>query len=85
MQTINIHGKTVKIDEDSHSSEIAAQYLSKNPNEARAFFDEAHRDHVNGVAHFELPHTTEHINTGHHFTLIHNGDGTYNLRKRTGY
>jgi hypothetical protein len=85
MSTINIDGKTVHVQEDSDSAKVAAEFLTKNPDNAKAFFDEAHRDHINNMAHFELPHTGDHPDISHHFTLIHNGDGTYNLRKRTGY
>ena len=85
MPIININGKQVHIDDDSHSAHVAAEFLSEHPDNANAFFDEAKRDLVNGVAHFELPHTAEHTDISHHFTLIHHTDGTYDLRKRIGY
>jgi hypothetical protein len=85
MQTVDIHGTAVHIDPDSDSAKVAAEFLTKNPDEAKAFFEEARRDLTNGVAHFEIPHTSEHTDISHHFTLIHNSDGTFNLRRRTGY
>jgi hypothetical protein len=82
MPIIDIHGRKVHIEEDSHSGHVAAEFLAKHPDNAQAFFDETHRDKTNGVAHFEIPHSTEHPDISHKFTLIHNGDGTYNLRKQ---
>jgi len=84
MPIIDIHGKKVHIEEDSHSVKHAAQYLTDHADNARAFFDEAHRNITSGVAHFEIPGVGGY-NGSHHFTMLHNGDGTYTLRKRTGY
>jgi len=85
MPIIEIHGKQVHVEEGSESAKFAAEYLKKTPDNANAFFEMAHHDHTNGVAHFELPHTGENSALSHHFTLTHNGDGTYGLRTRTGF
>lgn len=82
---MEIKGKEVRLEQGSHSVEIAAEYLNKHPDMAEAFFDEAKHDLTNGVAHFETPHDGEHPDVSHHFTLVHHGDGSYELRKRTGY
>jgi hypothetical protein len=85
-KTIDIHGMKVKVDGESDSAQYGAHYLGNlQSDEAKAFFDEAKRDHNNGLAHFEVPHTGENAALTHHFTLVHNNDGTYNLRKRNGY
>ncbi len=85
MPIIEIHGKKVEIPDESHSAHVAADFLSKYKDTAEAIFDKARHDRINGITHFEMPHSTEHINTSHHFTLIHKSDGTYELRKRHGY
>jgi hypothetical protein len=85
MQTIDIHGIKVEIDPESDSAKYAADYLNKlSADEAKVFFDAAKRDEINGVAHFETPHDGP-SDISHHLTLIHNNDGTYLLRRRTGY
>lgn len=86
MPIIDIHGKKVNVEEDSHSAHVAAEFLKKNSDNAKAFFDETHRaDNVNHIAHFEIPHTNEHTDISHKFTLIKNSDGTYDLRKQHHY
>ena len=86
MQTIDIHGNTVKINEDSDSARYAVEYLNKlSDGEAEVFFDAAKRDLINHLSHFETPHDGEHHNLTHHMTLIHNSDGSYELRKKLGY
>jgi hypothetical protein len=87
MPIVNINGKQVHIEEGSESAKVAAEYLTKNPDNAKALFDEAHRNHTTGVAHYVIPnmHTGEDNVITHHITMIHNGDGTYTLQKRHGY
>ncbi len=85
METIDVHGMQVKIDGDSDSAKYGTEYLNKlSSDEAKVFFDAAKRDETNHASHFETPHS-EHSNSSHHLTLIHNDDGTYLLRRRTGY
>lgn len=81
MPFIEIQGKKVHIEEGSHSAEHAVEFLTKNHEDAKAFFEAAHHDHVNGVAHFETNRPAGYTGSTE-FTLIHNGDGTYNLRKK---
>jgi hypothetical protein len=87
MPIVEIDGKKVHVEEGSESAKVAAEYLSKNPDNARALFDEAHRNHSTGIAHWELPnmHSDKDLGIAHHVTMIHNGDGTYTLQKRHGY
>ena len=86
METIDVHGMQVKIESGSESAKYGASYLNKlSGDEAKVFFEAAKRDLVSGVSHFETPHDGEHNNISHHLTLIHNDDGSYTLRKRTGY
>jgi len=81
MPIVEIHGKQVHIPEGSDSAKHAVQFLNDHPADAKAFFDETHHDHVNGLAHFETNRPA-----GYHgsteFTLIHSGDGKYELRKK---
>jgi hypothetical protein len=87
MPIVNINGKQVHVEEGSESAKVAAEYLSKNPDNANALFEEAHHNHLTGVAHYQIPnmHTSEDAAITHHVTMIHNGDGTYTLQKRHGY
>lgn len=80
MPTIDIHGKQVHIDGDSHSAKSAAEYLQKlDKSEAHNFFETASN---HGFSHLEVPHHYENRNIEHDMTLEHRGDGTYYLRKR---
>jgi hypothetical protein len=81
MQTIKIGGKEIHTFGESHSVEHATRYLTENPENARAFLEEAHHDHVNGIAHFKIPSVAGY-NGAHDFTMIHNGDGSFTLRKK---
>ena len=86
MQTLDVHGLKVQIDEDSDTVKYGVEYLKKlSGDEAKVFFDAAKRDLVNGVSHLETPHDGQHNDIGHHLTIIHNSDGSYLLRRRTGY
>lgn len=87
MPIIDLLGKKVHVEEGSHSAQVAADYLAKNPDNAKALMDEAHRNHATGVAHYVVPnmHTGQDSSITHHITMIHNGDGTYTLQKRHGY
>ncbi|HEV7424407.1 MAG TPA: hypothetical protein VGO21_04430 [Candidatus Paceibacterota bacterium] len=85
MSILKINGKDVHVDDNDFSAQHAAKYLEKNSDNARNFFDAAHHDHTTNSAHFEIPHAAGY-NGSHHFTVIHNtNDGTYTLRRRTGY
>jgi hypothetical protein len=82
MPIIEIHGKQVHVPEGSNSAKHAVNFLNEHPNDAKAFFEAAHHDHVNGVAHFDTNRPA-----GYHgstdFTIIHNkNDGSYELRKK---
>jgi hypothetical protein len=81
MPIVEIHGKQVHIPEGSDSAKHAVQFLTDHPDDAKAFFEAAHHDHVNGITHFETNRPA-----GYHgstdFTIIHNGDGKYELRKK---
>ncbi len=85
MPIIDINGKKVHVSDDDHSAHVAAEYLKKNQDNAKAFFEMAHHDHANGVAHFEIPHSGAHPDISHHFSIVHQGDGTYSLQRRHGY
>ena len=87
MPIVTIDGKQVHVEEGSESAKVAAEYLTKNPDNAKALFEEAHHNHVTGVAHYQIPnmHRSEDSAITHHITMIHNGDGTYTLQKRHGY
>lgn len=88
MPIIDLLGKKVHIEEGSHSARVAAEYLEKNHDNAKALFDEAHKNSfAGGVAHYEIPnmHSSKDLGITHHITMIHNGDGSYTLQKRHGY
>jgi len=86
METIDIHGEKVKIEHGSESAKYGTEYLNElSKDEAEVFFDAAKRNTTSNSSHFETPHNGEHNNISHHLTLVHNDDGTYTLRKRTGY
>lgn len=81
MSLITIGDKQVHIDEGSDSAKHAVNFLSEHPDDAKAFFEAAHHNHVDGVTHFETNRPSGYQGSTN-FTLIHNGDGTYNLRKK---
>ena len=77
---IDIHGKTVHIEENSPSAKYAAQYLEKlDPSEASNFFKTASEE---GYSHFEAAEHYEDRHLVHDMTLEHKSDGSYYLRKR---
>ncbi|HWA31961.1 MAG TPA: hypothetical protein VG694_00705 [Candidatus Paceibacterota bacterium] len=71
------------IEPDSHSAEMAAHWLEKNPDNAVAFFKEAENSSEN-FAHFETPDLGD-PTVAHHFTVIYKGAHRCYLRKREGY
>jgi hypothetical protein len=81
MPIVEIHGKKVHVEEGSHSALHALKYLQHNVDNAKAIFEAAHHDHINGVSHFETNNPA-----GYHgstkFTLVHTGNGEYTLRKK---
>jgi hypothetical protein len=81
MPIININGKQVTIPEGSDSAEHAVKFLTEHPDDAKAFLEAAHHNHLTGVTHFETNRPS-----GYHgstdFTLIHTGDDKYELRKK---
>lgn len=81
MPIVEIHGKQVHVEEGSHSAQHAVDFLTKHPDDAKAFFDEAHHNHETGVAHFSTSRPAGY-NGSTDFTLIHTGDGKYELRKK---
>ena len=84
MATIDINGEQVHIEGDDDSVKDAIKYLEEKKDNATAYFLAAHQNHDTGVAHFEIPNVGGY-NGSHHFTLIHNNDGSYELRRRHGY
>jgi hypothetical protein len=85
METVDVHGMKVQFDPESDSAKFGVDYLNKlSADEAKTFFDEAKRDNIDHVAHFETPNYGQNDIT-HHLSLIQNNDGTYLLRRRTGY
>jgi len=80
MPIVDIHGKQVHIDEGSESAKHAVEYLKNHPDNARAYFDEAHRNMTTGIAHFEINRPAGYIGATK-FTLMHGEDGKYTLRK----
>ncbi len=79
MPIIEIHGKKVHVDDEhDHSIKHAIHYLEQHPENAHAFFKEAHDNHTTGVAHFDATKPAGY--NGHtRFTLVHNSDGTYKM------
>lgn len=82
MAEVEIHGFKVKYDEGSHTARNAVRHLTEkiDREEAKVFFDAARRDLINHKSHFEVRDHERNIDTN--LTLIHEGDGTYHLRKR---
>ena len=81
MPIVNIDGKEVHFEEGSDSAKHAVKFLTEHPNDAKAFLEAAHHDHINGVAHFETNRPGGYTGSTN-FTLIHTGDGKYELRKK---
>jgi hypothetical protein len=81
MPIVDINGKQVHIEEGSNSAKHAVDFLTKHPNDAKAFLEAAHHDHVNGVAHFETNRPAGY-NGSTEFTIIHTGNDKYELRKK---
>ena len=82
--TTEVCSYTVKYDTESESAKHALSFFKEiGDNGTKAFFDEARRDTVNHVSHFKV-HSHE-SNNEYHLTLRYEDDGTYHLRKRTGY
>jgi hypothetical protein len=81
MPIIEIQGKKVHIEEGSNSAEHAVDFLNKHPDDAKAFFEASHHDHVNGVAHFDTNRPAGY-NGSTEFTIIHTGHDEYELRKK---
>ncbi len=81
---IDVHGKKVHVKSISDSARHAAKYLQDlEKDEAHNYFEVAK---LHGSSHFETPrHTHDRLdNLLHHdMTLIHNPDGSYDLRKRS--
>jgi seryl-tRNA(Sec) selenium transferase len=89
MSIVEIHGKKVHIEDNSHSAHFAAKYLTENKDNADDLFkaaNAAYRNNETG-AHFTVPqaHTSEDQGVIHHVTMIEHSDGTYTLQKRHGY
>ncbi len=85
METTTIGEFTLKYDPESESAKHALAFFNEiGESGSRAFFDEARRDIINHVSHFKV-HSHDSHDTEYHLTLTHEDDGTYHLRKRTGY
>ncbi len=87
MPIIDIHGMKVKIPEGSHSAEFGAEFLKRNPENAKAFFDEAKRNSIEGNKDGRMHFKVDHRPVGYHgeddFTLIHTGHDEYELHKKS--
>jgi hypothetical protein len=81
MPIVNINGKQVTIPEGSDSAQHAVKFLTEHPDDAKAFLEAAHHDHVNGITHFETNRPAGYQGSTE-FTLIHTGDDKYELRKK---
>ena len=82
--TKDIYGFTVKYDSSSESVKHALHFFEElGESGTRALFDEARRDNTNHTNHFKVHSHTS--NNEYHLTIVHKGDGTYHLRKTTGY
>ncbi len=81
MPIVNIAGKEVTIPEGSDSAEHAVKFLTEHPDDAKAFLEAAHHNHITGVTHFETNRPPGYLGSTN-FTLIHTGDGKYELRKK---
>ena len=83
-KTIDLFGFKVKYDDSSTSAHKALAFLKETGESgAKAFFDEARRNTTEHIAHFKV-HSHD-SNDEYHLTLKHEDDGTYHLRKSTGY
>lgn len=82
--TKNIFGFNVKYDSGSESVKHALHFFEElGESGTKALFNEARRDTVNHTSHFEVhSHSSSNV---YHLTIVDEGDGTYHLRKRTGY
>ena len=84
-QTTEVFGYKVKYDAESESAKHALAFFQEiGEGGAKSFFDEARHDLVNHLTHFKVKNH-EKENEEYHLTLIYNDDGTYHLRKRTGF
>ena len=87
MPIIDIHGKKVHIPEDSHSAKFAADFLARNPENAKAFFDEAKLNSISGNKDGRMHFKIDHRPVGYHgeddFTLVHVGHDEYKLHKKS--
>ena len=81
MPVINLHGKQITVPEGSDSAMHAVKFLTDHPDDAKAFLEAAHHNHTTGVAHFEINRPSGYQGSTN-FTLIHTGDGKYELRKK---
>jgi len=81
MPNVTIQGKQVTIPEDSDSAKHAVKFLTDHPDDAKAFLEAAHHNHTDGVTHFEINRPAGYLGSTN-FTLIHTGDGKYELRKK---
>ena len=81
MPIVNIQGKQVMVPEGSDSAQHAVKFLNEHPDDAKAFLEMAHHNHVDGIAHFETNRPAGYQGSTD-FTLIHSGDGKYELRKK---
>jgi hypothetical protein len=81
MPIIDINGKKVHVPGDSRSAEHAVGFLKDHPDDAKAFLEAAHHDHINGIAHFETNRPSGYTGSTE-FTIIHTGHDEYELRKK---
>jgi len=81
MPIVNIDGKQVHYEEDSDSAKHAVNFLMEHPDDAKAFLEAAHHDHINGVTHFETNRPGGYTGSTN-FTLIHTRNEKYKLRKK---
>jgi len=83
---MDIYGFEVKYDSSSESAQKAIKFFNEiGESGTRAFFDEARRDTINHNCHFKVHNHGSNSNQEYHLTLQYEDDGTYHLRKQTGY
>ena len=82
MPIIDIHGKKVHVEDEHHESlGHAIKWLGEHKSDAENAFEAAHHNHTTGLAHFDTNKPAGYHGTDK-FSLLHNSDGTYTLRKK---
>lgn len=84
MEKTNVYGFEVEYDKSSESAEKALAFFNEiGESGTEALFNDARRDTVNHTCHFKVH--SHGLNKEYHLTLKYEDNGTYHLRKTTGY